>query len=429
MHHGKAFCTSAVSRNGLNPRWDKEVAEVVASHPELTQIVLSVCYKPSPTAKAKTLGYAALPLSAVRSGVRCVPLCDERGARLLFCKLLVRATTDSCDTEATMARYHTTIQRDQQPLVRLPRDVREPFVREPPPTFWGFRRRRTGRSEGAPANPPRTRRRRAHRPAASSSRYPRLRFRALQATPPAPRSSPPTAPAAHPPPPSPPFAVSQLQGSHMLNIGRIRHTTLFAATRRRFYDAAPPPSAAALAAASGGAAPKLDARGSCVPLECLGMPALTSSTVVPDRMPATAPPPPADDDLLGRCRCRRRRPARRRPPRRAAARRSAAARAAGAADAAAAAAGSYRDSIREEAEAPPAAPGAPARARDARVGAGGGAAARDRVDVFGHHDAAPALDGLVGRRAAAAAARRGARLDDGFAWRAAAAAAGREGGR
>ena len=83
---------------------------------------------PSPTAKAKTLGYAALPLSAVRSGVRCVPLCDERGARLLFCKLLVRATTDSCDTEATMARYHTTIQRDQQPLVRLPRDVREPFV-------------------------------------------------------------------------------------------------------------------------------------------------------------------------------------------------------------------------------------------------------------------------------------------------------------
>ena len=128
VHHGKAFCTSAVSRNGLNPRWDKEVAEVVASHPELTQIVLSVCYKPSPTAKAKTLGYAALPLSAVRSGVRCVPLCDERGARLLFCKLLVRATTDSCDTEATMARYHTTIQRDQQPLVRLPRDVREPFV-------------------------------------------------------------------------------------------------------------------------------------------------------------------------------------------------------------------------------------------------------------------------------------------------------------
>ena len=84
-----------MSRNGLNPRWDKEAAEVVASHPELTQIVLSVCYKPSPTAKAKTLGYAALPLSAVRSGVRCVR-CATSAARA--------SSSASCSSEPPPTR-------------------------------------------------------------------------------------------------------------------------------------------------------------------------------------------------------------------------------------------------------------------------------------------------------------------------------------
>ena len=161
----------------------------------------------------------------------------------------------------------------------------------------------------------------------------------------------------------------------MLNIGRIRRTTLFAATRRRFTTMPPPPSAAALAAASGGAAPKLDARGSCVPLECLGMPALTSSTVVPDRMPATAPPPPADDDLL-RTLSMPAPPPGAPPP---------ATPRGGAPELQPSAAPpvpptpppplpeSYRDSIREEAEAPPAAPpaapGALARARERKASA------------------------------------------------------------
>ena len=260
VHHGKAFCTGG-ERNGLNPRWDKEVAEVVASHPELTQIVLSVCYKPSPTAKAKTLGYAALPLSAVRSGVRCVPLCDERGARLLFCKLLVRATTDSCDTEATMARYHTTIQRDQQPLVRLPRDVREPFVQAAADVL-GVSTAEDGPSEGEPPTRPARRRRRATAPPPPhSSRYPRMRFRALQATPPAP--PPPHRPRRDPPPP-PPLQLAQLQGAaHAQHWTHPPHHPL----RRdaaAFTTMPPPPSAAALAAASGGTR-QLDARGAACP--------------------------------------------------------------------------------------------------------------------------------------------------------------------
>ena len=65
------------------------MGEVVISHPEISQLYLSVCYKTKDgKGKTKQLGAAALPVAALREGVRCVSLVDEHGAPLLLCKLL-----------------------------------------------------------------------------------------------------------------------------------------------------------------------------------------------------------------------------------------------------------------------------------------------------------------------------------------------------
>ena len=90
--HRQAWCSTAEARNGLNPRWGGtapgsehlggrgEVGEVVISHPEISQLYLSVCYKTKDgKGKTKQLGAAALPIAAVREGVRCVSLVDEHG--------------------------------------------------------------------------------------------------------------------------------------------------------------------------------------------------------------------------------------------------------------------------------------------------------------------------------------------------------------
>ena len=72
------------------------MGEVVISHPEISQLYLSVCYKTKDgKGKTKQLGAAALPIAALREGVRCVSLVDEHGAPLLLCKLLTtRVTTN-----------------------------------------------------------------------------------------------------------------------------------------------------------------------------------------------------------------------------------------------------------------------------------------------------------------------------------------------
>ena len=90
--HRQAWCSTAEARNGLNPRWGGsppgsehlggrgEVGEVVISHPEISQLYISVCYKTKDgKGKTKQLGAAALPIAAVREGVRCVSLVDEHG--------------------------------------------------------------------------------------------------------------------------------------------------------------------------------------------------------------------------------------------------------------------------------------------------------------------------------------------------------------
>ena len=69
-------------RNGLNPHWENESAEIVTSHPELAQLVVQLCYRPRGAAKPRVLGTAALPMSCVRQGVRSLQMYDEHGAPL-----------------------------------------------------------------------------------------------------------------------------------------------------------------------------------------------------------------------------------------------------------------------------------------------------------------------------------------------------------
>jgi len=85
-----------VQRNGLNPHWEFEEAEVITSHPELAQVIISLCYRPRQSSKARVLGSTALPIACLRAGVRSVQLNDDHGAPLYFCKLLLRATMDEC---------------------------------------------------------------------------------------------------------------------------------------------------------------------------------------------------------------------------------------------------------------------------------------------------------------------------------------------
>ncbi len=127
VQHRQAWCTTAAARNGLNPSWDGEAAEVVLSHPELSQLYLALCHKQK--GKTRQLGYGALPVAAVRGGVRCVSLLDEHGAPLLFCKLLVRVSFDTVHTgKVAAAYYHATSAPNASgkgPAV-VPREAREP---------------------------------------------------------------------------------------------------------------------------------------------------------------------------------------------------------------------------------------------------------------------------------------------------------------
>ena len=109
--HGSKWESSEVARNGLNPHWENEDVEILTSHPELAQIVISICHRPrqgalalgSGSAKSRVLATAALPVSCLREGVRSIQMNDEHGAPIFFCKLLVRATIYTCFSEEVRA--------------------------------------------------------------------------------------------------------------------------------------------------------------------------------------------------------------------------------------------------------------------------------------------------------------------------------------
>lgn len=78
-------------RNGLNPLWNEHV-EVGVSHPELAVLRFAVTDKQSAvtgSTKVKEFCYATLPVAAIRSGYRSVPLRDKNGCLVAFSTLLV----------------------------------------------------------------------------------------------------------------------------------------------------------------------------------------------------------------------------------------------------------------------------------------------------------------------------------------------------
>ena len=103
--HKQAWCSSEARRNGLNPTWDGEAAEVVVSHPEIAQLYVSLCHRLKGK-KTQQLCAAVLPMAALRQGVRCVTMADEHGAPVLFCKLLVRASWSTVKREQISALYY-----------------------------------------------------------------------------------------------------------------------------------------------------------------------------------------------------------------------------------------------------------------------------------------------------------------------------------
>ena len=66
-------------RNGLNVAWDssKSKAAIVSSHPEMAVALVSLSYKVTTSTwqdRKRALGRVALPLVAMRAGVRCATL-------------------------------------------------------------------------------------------------------------------------------------------------------------------------------------------------------------------------------------------------------------------------------------------------------------------------------------------------------------------
>jgi len=96
--NGGKWESASVSSNGFDPQWVGQSVELVASHPELTVlriVLLSEQHHARVSLhgakhQPQILGYEALPLDAVRCGIRSVQLRDRHAGRFLFTTLLVK---------------------------------------------------------------------------------------------------------------------------------------------------------------------------------------------------------------------------------------------------------------------------------------------------------------------------------------------------
>ena len=89
--HGDVWTSHTKQRNGLNPMWNEHV-EVGVSHPELA--VLRFCVSDLQSAggaseSSKDYCFATLPVAALRSGYRSLPLRDRNGCLVAFSTLLL----------------------------------------------------------------------------------------------------------------------------------------------------------------------------------------------------------------------------------------------------------------------------------------------------------------------------------------------------
>ena len=87
--HGDTWTSAVKYRNGLNPVWLEKV-EVGVSDPDLAVLRITVWDRPTAglSTANKFLGYATIPVSALRMGYRSVPLRDRNGCSIAFSALL-----------------------------------------------------------------------------------------------------------------------------------------------------------------------------------------------------------------------------------------------------------------------------------------------------------------------------------------------------
>ena len=103
LTHGSIWESSPVKNNGLNPYWEEGTAEfdIVASHPEITQAVFAVCYRPRPNDKPRQLALGTVNLACARPGLRCLSLREPKhGLPLRFTKLLLRVSKEAIPLES-----------------------------------------------------------------------------------------------------------------------------------------------------------------------------------------------------------------------------------------------------------------------------------------------------------------------------------------
>ena len=103
LTHGSIWESSPVKNNGLNPYWEEGTAEfdIVASHPEITQAVFAVCYRPRPNDKPRQLALGMVNLACARPGLRCLSLREPKhGLPLRFTKLLLRVSKEAIPLES-----------------------------------------------------------------------------------------------------------------------------------------------------------------------------------------------------------------------------------------------------------------------------------------------------------------------------------------
>eukprot|EP00388_Colpodella_angusta_P011913 GDKJ01030313.1.p1 GENE.GDKJ01030313.1~~GDKJ01030313.1.p1 ORF type:complete len:954 (-),score=218.03 GDKJ01030313.1:305-3166(-) len=88
MRDCREYKTPVVHDNGFNPVWDKQVFEFPIFFPSLAHLTFEV--RDMDTLKSTRVACCSVPVSAVRSGVRCVRLWDSKLRRLPWSHLLVK---------------------------------------------------------------------------------------------------------------------------------------------------------------------------------------------------------------------------------------------------------------------------------------------------------------------------------------------------
>lgn len=137
--HGDAWASKTVAQNGLSPQWMQTV-EIGVADPDLAVLRCSV-WDAGPTAASepKFLCYASLPVAAIRAGYRNVPMRDEHGCRIAFCKLLwhVRlANTHVPPSVTAQAEHHRRSGADGSDVPQKPyQKLKHRAVTAPPGTM------------------------------------------------------------------------------------------------------------------------------------------------------------------------------------------------------------------------------------------------------------------------------------------------------